>query len=451
MSKKEEKQVEEVKEAEVVEDNISTEAVEEEKKEEEKIEESTEKVEKDIEEKNISTEVVEEKKESNNEEKDYLLEEYYRKKYEDKNKGISSIKLFFVTVVSFLIGGIVMIGLLKFTPILGEIIGTSGGTIVTKNETQVYEKGSIAASVEKVYDAVVLIQCYKNDQLASSGTGFVYKTDDNYGYILTNAHVVKDMEKVTVMFTNDEEADVEVLGSDSYLDLAVLKVKKKYVSMVANIGSSEKVSIGDSVFTVGSPMGYDYRGSVTSGVLSGKDRMVTVSVSSSSEDWVMRVLQIDASINPGNSGGPLLNVNGEVIGICSMKLVDSEIEGMGFAIPIEYAMNHVEQLEKGQEIEWPVLGVSMANLTDTFTLYRNNIRISDDITSGVVVVEATGAAKDGGIEKGDVITAINGKKTKNIAYLRYELYQHSAGEEVEITVNRNGKDKTLKVTLGKSS
>jgi serine protease Do len=198
-------------------------------------------------------------------------------------------------------------------------------------------------------------------------------------------------------------------------------------------------------------MGYDYRGSVTSGVLSGKYRMVTVSVSSSSEDWAMRVLQIDASINPGNSGGPLLNVNGEVIGICSMKLVDSEIEGIGFAIPIEYAMNHVEQLEKGQEIEWPVLGVSMANLTDTFTLYRNNIRISDDITSGVVVVEATGAAKDGGIEKGDVITAINGKKTKNIAYLRYELYQHSAGEEVEITVNRNGKDKTLKVTLGKSS
>ena len=451
MSKKEVIE-EEVKEAEVVEDKVSTETVEEEKKEEKKEEKSTEKVEKDSDEEKESTETVEEeKKESNNEEKDYLLEEYYRKKYEDKNKGISSIKLFFVTVVSFLIGGIVMIGLLKFTPILGEIIGTSGGTIVTKNETQVYEKGSIAASVEKVYDAVVLIQCYKNDQLASSGTGFVYKTDDNYGYILTNAHVVKEMEKVTVMFTNDEEAEVEVLGSDSYLDLAVLKVKRKYVSMVANIGSSEKVNIGDSVFTVGSPMGYDYRGSVTSGVLSGKDRMVTVSVSSSSEDWVMRVLQIDASINPGNSGGPLLNVNGEVIGICSMKLVDSEIEGMGFAIPIEYAMNHVEQLEKGQEIEWPVLGVSMANLTDTFTLYRNNIRISDDITSGVVVVEATGAAKDGGIEKGDVITAINGKKTKNIAYLRYELYQHSAGEEVEITVNRNGKDKTLKVTLGKSS
>ena len=451
MSKKEVIE-EEVKEAEVVEDKVSTETVEEEKKEEKKEEKSTEKVEKDSNEEKESTETVEEeKKESNNEEKDYLLEEYYRKKYEDKNKGISSIKLFFVTVVSFLIGGIVMIGLLKFTPILGEIIGTSGGTIVTKNETQVYEKGSIAASVEKVYDAVVLIQCYKNDQLASSGTGFVYKTDDNYGYILTNAHVVKEMEKVTVMFTNDEEAEVEVLGSDSYLDLAVLKVKRKYVSMVANIGSSEKVNIGDSVFTVGSPMGYDYRGSVTSGVLSGKDRMVTVSVSSSSEDWVMRVLQIDASINPGNSGGPLLNVNGEVIGICSMKLVDSEIEGMGFAIPIEYAMNHVEQLEKGQEIEWPVLGVSMANLTDTFTLYRNNIRISDDITSGVVVVEATGAAKDGGIEKGDVITAINGKKTKNIAYLRYELYQHSAGEEVEITVNRNGKDKTLKVTLGKSS
>lgn len=394
----------------------------------------------------FSTETVE--KDNKNE----LLNEFYRNK--KNNKAITLPTLFITIIISVIIGGVAMIGLIKYTPLVNVVAGGNSGTVITKNETQVYEKGSLAASVEKVYDAVVLIQCYTNDQLASSGTGFVYKVDDKYGYLLTNAHVVNDMEKVTIMFTNNEEAEVTVLGKDSYLDLAVLRVDKKYVTQVANIGTSENLSLGDAVFTVGAPMGYDYRGSVTSGVLSGKDRMVTVSVgNSSTNDWIMRVLQIDASINPGNSGGPLLNVNGEVIGICSMKLVDDNIEGMGFAIPIEYAMSHVEQLEKGEKIEWPVLGISMANITDTSILYRNNIRVDDNIKEGVVVIESqkdSGADK-AGITTGDVITKINGNKVKDIAYLRYELYQHSAGDQIEITFIRNGKEKTVKVNLGRSS
>lgn len=371
-----------------------------------------------------------------------------------KDNNMTSTKLFFIIIFSFIVGGLVMIGLIKFTPLLEEVIGSTDNTIITKNKTQVYEKGSLAASVEKIYDAVVVVRCYQNDEVASTGTGFVYKTDKKYGYIMTNNHVVANMEKVTVTFTNDEEADVEVLGKDSYLDLAVLKVDKKYVSLVANIGKSENVKLGDSVFTVGSPMGYDYRGSVTAGVLSGKDRMVTVSVSNSSiNDWIMRVLQIDASINPGNSGGPLLNVNGEVIGVCSMKLVDDQIEGMGFAIPIEYAMNHVEQLEKNEKIEWPVLGISMSNINDTSTLYRNDVRVDSNIKKGVVVVgvEGSSAADKGGLQKGDVITKLGGNEVKDIAYLRYELYQHSAGDEIEITYIRDGKTQTTKVTLGKSS
>lgn len=364
-----------------------------------------------------------------------------------KNK--ENIKLVPLIIFSFVIGGIVTLSILKWTPILDQIIGNRN-TVITKNGTQVYEKGSLAASVEKIYDAVVVVQSYANNQLASTGTGFVYKTDDKYGYILTNQHVVSSASKVNVLFTNDKEVETTILGGDEYLDLAVLRVPKEEVTMVANIGSSEKVSIGDTIFTVGSPLGIDYRGSVTSGILSGKDRMVSVNVSNTrSSDWVMRVLQIDASINPGNSGGPLLNVNGEVIGICSMKLVDDEIEGMGFAIPIEYAMNHADSLEKGEAIKWPVLGIRMANTTDTATLRQYGINVNSKITSGTVVVEAVkdSAAEKAGIKKGDVITKINGNNVKNYAYLRYELYQHQAGDTIEITYIRDNKEHTTKVTL----
>ena len=365
-----------------------------------------------------------------------------------------TLKTVFLVVFSFVMGGIIMFALLKWTPLVSEVLGSSGETLVTKNETQVYEKNSLAASVDKIYDAVAMVSAYQNDTLTSTGSAFVYKTDNDYGYLLTNYHVVNGATSVTVTMSDDKEAEATVLGGDEYLDLAVLRIDKSNVSLVANIGSSEGMNIGDTIFTVGTPMGEEYRGTVTSGILSGKDRMVSVSVSNSnSSDWVMRVLQFDASINPGNSGGPLLNANGEVIGICSLKLVDDEIEGMGFAIPIEYAMNHIESLEKGEEINWPVLGVSMINANDTTSLYREQITIDRNITEGVVVVQAErgSGAYDAGLTTGDVITAIDGQKVEDSAFLRYEIYQHQAGDTVEITLIRDGKEKTVKVTLGGSN
>ena len=365
-----------------------------------------------------------------------------------------NLKNIFLVVFSVVMGGVIMFALLKWTPLINDVLGNSGGNVVTRNDTQVYEKNSLAAAVDKIYDAVAMVSAYQNDTLISTGSAFVYKTDNNYGYLLTNYHVVEGADSITLTMSDDTEAEATVLGGDEYLDLAVLRVDKSNVSMVANIGNSEDMNLGDTVFTVGTPMGEEYRGTVTSGILSGKDRMVSVSVSNSnSNDWVMRVLQFDASINPGNSGGPLLNANGEVIGICSLKLVDDEIEGMGFAIPIEYAMNHIESLESGEEIEWPVLGVSMVNANDTTGLYRNGITIDRNITEGVVVVQAergSGAA-EAGLTTGDVITAIDGEEVADSAYLRYELYQHQAGDTIKITYIRDGKENTVDVTLGGSN
>ena len=368
-----------------------------------------------------------------------------------KKNNISTVKLILIIIFSFIIGGIFTVCLLRFSAVFSSIINMPQGTVITKNGTQVYEKNSLAASVDKVYDAVVTVECFQSGDLASTGSGFVYKVDNKYGYILTNQHVVSDIKEVKVVFNNsDDEIEGTILGGDEYLDLAVIRIDKSRITAVAQIGSSENIKLGDAVFTIGAPMGIDYKGSVTSGVLSGKDRMVSVSVgNSTTNDWVMRVLQLDASINPGNSGGPLLNVNGEVIGICSMKLVDSEIEGMGFAIPIEYAMNHIESLENGKKIEWPVLGIGMINVADSSALYKNDITLDKSIKSGVVVASVSkgSAADKAGLEKGDVIIKVDDNQTKDSAYLRYQLYQHSAGDTMKVTIIRNGKEKTLNIKL----
>ena len=368
-----------------------------------------------------------------------------------KQNNISTIKLILIIVFSVIIGGVSMVCILRFSNTFDGLIGTSQGTLITKNKTQVYEKGSLAASVEKVYTSVVTIECYQAGQKTSTGSGFVYKVDNKYGYIMTNQHVVSDTSSVNVIFNdNTEEIKATILGGDEYLDLAVLRIDKSKVKSVVEIGNSEKIKLGDVVYTIGAPMGIDYKGSVTSGVLSGKDRMISTSVNgSSTNDWVMRVLQIDAPINPGNSGGPLLNVNGKVIGVCSMKLVNAEIEGMGFAIPIEYAMNHIDSLENGKKIQWPVLGIGMINAADSVNLYRNNITIDKNITEGVVIASVTkgSAADKAGLEEGDVIVKFDDIKIPDSAYLRYQLYQHSAGDTIKAVVIRNGREKTINIKL----
>lgn len=340
--------------------------------------------------------------------------------------------------------------LVKFTPVLDFF--NPNRTVITKNDTQVVEKSSLATSIDKIKDAVMVVESYRAGQKVSTGTGFVYKTDNKYGYVLTNQHVIANADNVQLLLSNDNKVDGVLLGSDEYLDLAVIRIDKKNVLAVAELSSSEDTKIGDQVFTIGSPLGEEYRGSVTSGILSGKDRLVSVKVSNSStEDWVMKVLQTDAAVNPGNSGGPLVNINGEVIGVISMKLADEEIEGMGFAIPIESAKSHLEALEAKQEIEWPVLGITMANVNDAVALYRYQIDIDKSVDYGVVITgisENTGAAK-ADLKERDIIIAIDGEKVKNTAYLRYELYKHKVGDTISVTYIRDNKERTTKVTLSK--
>ena len=363
------------------------------------------------------------------------------------------INLVIYLFVAFVLGGLVMYCISINTPVVLQSStnnnNNSNNTCRACSGTVIVNDGSLSASVEKAYDAVMMIRNYKKDSIQSTGSGFVYKTDSNYAYVMTNHHVIDNADKITLIRSDDKEIDGTVLGSDEYLDLAVIRIKKSDSIDVSVLGSSENSKLGDVVFTIGSPLGYEYRGTVTDGIISGKDRLVTVSLSGTSSDWVMKVIQTNAAVNPGNSGGPLLNSKGEVIGVISLKLVQNEVENMGFAIPIEYAMSHIESLENGEDIVRPMLGISMVNTTDTYTLYRNGIMLDDDVDNGVVVVdisENSGASKSD-LKKGDVIIKMNDEEIENMAYLRYELYKYNVGDTITITYLRDGKEKTTKIKL----
>lgn len=306
----------------------------------------------------------------------------------------------------------------------------------------VTDKG-IADAVEKVYDSVVTIETYINNRAYASGTGFVFKTEGDKAYILTNSHVISNSNSVNVTFTNNKQVTADVVGSDDYSDIAVLSVNKDDILLIAETGSSEDMKVGDTTFAVGAPIDSSiYSWSVTRGILSGKDRLVEVTSSDNKSTYVMEVLQTDTAINSGNSGGPLCNSNGQVIGITNMKLASSQIEGIGFAIPIEEALKYAESIISGKQISRPYLGITIYDATN----YYSN-------TSGIYIeyVEQNSAADKAGLQKGDKILEVNGKEVSNSSYFKHELYKYDVGEQITIKVERNGKEKEIKITLGSNN
>ena len=346
-------------------------------------------------------------------------------------------------IISIFIGAGLFYMLIYFYP--NTIIKTVNK--IEKNVT-VTEEG-LSSGIENIYDAVVVVENYKNSKLNGTGSGFIYSEN---GYILTNQHVIDGANEIKVTLMNGQKIDALLIGSDEYADIAVLKIDNKYVTKVAKLGNNEETKVGDTVFTIGSPVSSNYFGTVTRGILSGKNRMVEVSVKSSTSDWIMNVMQTDAAINPGNSGGPLCNVNGDVIGINSMKLVENQVEGIGFAIPIEDAMEYADNIVSGKEIKRSYLGINMGDITSINSMMRRGIVIDQSISSGVVVYDVikNGPCDVAGIEKGDVIIKIGDYDIKNVAELKYYLFKYSPNEKIKVKVIRENETKTFDVILGTS-
>ncbi len=204
---------------------------------------------------------------------------------------------------------------------------------VVEREVVTQEEARIEA-INKVSPAIVGVVNFAKNTTQGEGSGIVYKTDGSDAYIVTNQHVIDGGDYFEIVFANGERAEATLVGSDIYTDLAVLKVSDVKVEAVAEFGNTEDLKIGQTVIAIGNPLGLDFAGSATSGIVSGTDRVISVDLNGDNyDDWEMTVLQTDTAINPGNSGGALINLDGKVVGINSMKIATSSVEGMSFSIP----------------------------------------------------------------------------------------------------------------------
>ncbi|WP_405630697.1 S1C family serine protease [Streptomyces sp. NBC_01174] len=357
-----------------------------------------------------------------------------------------------VAVAALVAGGIG--GALGYWAADSNDSGSSGSTTVAaSNSPKDFKRdaGTVAGVAASALPSVVTIDAQSGDGEGGTGTGFVY---DKEGHILTNNHVVAsaaDSGQLTATFSNGKKYDAEVVGRAQGYDVAVLKLKKAPEGLTPlALGDSDKVAVGDSTIAIGAPFGLS--NTVTTGIISAKNRPVASGDGSSNKNSYMSALQTDASINPGNSGGPLLDAGGAVIGINSaiqstsgggVGQSQAGSIGLGFAIPVNQAKNVAEQLIKTGQPVYPVIGATV-----TMEEKTGGAVISDEGAGGTPAVTPNGPAAEAGLKAGDVITKFNDTTVESGPTLIGEIWTHKPGDKVTLTYKRDGKTATAEVTLG---
>lgn len=352
----------------------------------------------------------------------------------------------------------------------------SGETTISKVQYQ--NENSTTKAVEKVQDAVVSVINYQqptpnslssifgtiesSDELAvaGEGSGVIYKKDGKDAYIVTNNHVIANAEKIDILLASGEKVSGQLVGADTYSDIAVIKIDAEKAHSVAEFANSDSIKVGETAIAIGSPLGSVYANTVTQGIISSLSRTVT-SQTEDGQTISTNAIQTDTAINPGNSGGPLINIQGQVIGINSSKITSSSlannggvsIEGMGFAIPSNDAVSIINQLETNGKVVRPALGVHMVDLTDLSTSQLEKAGLANtDLTSGVVVVSTeSGLPADGKLKTYDVITEINSKKIESKSDLQSALYKQKINDTITVTYYRQSKEEKVDIKLTHST
>ncbi|HJG01928.1 MAG TPA: trypsin-like peptidase domain-containing protein [Enterococcus hirae] len=388
-------------------------------------------------------------------------------------------------LVGGIIGGLVTAGIFYAVMGSGNAASNSGGHQNSAGETvvenvKVNVDSDITNAVDKVQDAVVSVinlqsqnqgtngfeQLFGQQQQESSddsnleasseGSGVIYKKSGNSAYIVTNNHVVEGQQGLEVLLKDGTKVKAELVGTDAYSDLAVLKISADKVNKVASFGDSNSLKVGEPAIAIGSPLGSEYANSVTSGIISSLNRQVT-STNESNQTVNINAIQTDAAINPGNSGGPLVNIEGQVIGINSSKIASTSasssgvsVEGMGFAIPSNDVVNIINQLEKDGKVTRPALGITMVDLSAVSTQQQEQIlKIPESVTNGVIVtsVQPATPAEKAGLKQYDVITKIDDTDVSSGVELQSVLYQKKVGDSVKVTYYRGKEKKTTTIQL----
>jgi serine protease Do len=391
----------------------------------------------------------------------------------EKKKEKKYIKGFASTLAAGVIGSVLTLAILPHTDYIKNLnpnVENQGGVSSGLSTNQAAKpvsaqpssgsSSSIADTVERVSKAIVGIVNYQQQQntdffgnssssqsvAAGSGSGVIFQKNGSTAYIVTNNHVVEGATKLEISLYNGQKIQAEVVGTDALTDLAVLKIDGKNVTDTAQFGDSSTLRPGDQVYAIGNPLGLDLSRTVTQGIVSATNRSVPVSTSAG--NYETNVIQTDAAINPGNSGGALINPQGQVIGINSMKISESGVEGLGFAIPSNDLIPIVNQLIKNGKITRPYLGVGLADLDQAPQTYIQSL--PNNVTKGVIVVniDPNSAAARAGFQPKDLIVSMNGTAIANSTELRKYLYSKvKTGDEIKFEVYRDGKLITLKAKL----
>lgn len=395
----------------------------------------------------------------------------------EQKKPRRSFKPILSSLISGVVGGALVLGVTTFTndqqPSSTENnqaveTAAQNGNSTSKVDTQAIStsSNSIADIVDSLSPAIVGItnlQAQTNGNFfgnssgnssgenieTGTGSGVIFKKEGDAGYIITNNHVIEGAQSIEVTLYSGDKVKAELVGTDALTDIAVLKINAEHVTVVAEMGDSSQLRTGEDVIAIGNPLGEEFTRTVTQGIVSGVDR--TIDVTTSEGNWALDVLQTDAAINPGNSGGPLINMSGQVIGINSLKISESGVEGLGFAIPSNDVLPIAEELMNNGKIQRPFLGVGLVEMSEIPQYYlQEQMNLPEDVKEGVIVgnVSPNSPADEAGLKQQDVIVSMNDQAITNASDLRKFLYTETEiGEEVDVTLYRAGEKVTLKIKL----